>query len=130
MSDIINIQFNVAVGNTYKIAVPVERSLGSGYYPRTKDVIIGDRLYTPKAGFILMGEDDGIGILTDAYPKELAIDFKPLVYADYEIFFYSLTGEVVRFGATPVEVHDHASIMTGGPAYGTYYTGLQPTGDE
>jgi len=124
MSNITNIQFNVSLGTTYKIALPQDVSLGIGFWPRTDPVIVNGVSYTLKAGFRLEKEDQGIGKLEDNYPNELAVDFTPLLHSDYSIFFYAITGEIVRFGATHIGIHDHASILTGGPAYGTYYTGL------
>lgn len=130
MSNITNIQFSVNLGVTYKIALPQEISLGAGFWPRTKNVIVNDEEITLKAGFRLEKEKEGIGKLADNYPNELAIAFTPYQHGDYAIFFYAHTGEVIRFGASPVEVHDHASIMTGGPAYGTYYSGPEPGAEE
>lgn len=126
MSDITNIQFTVNALITYKIELPVQLSLAAGFYPRTTPVIKDGKKYTLTAGFLLTGEEQGIGKLEDNYPKELAVDFTPLYHGDYEIFFYAHTGEIIRFGATPVEVHDHASVAKGGPAFGTYYSGITP----
>lgn len=128
MSDIININFNISVMTTYKIAIPPDLYTLTGFHPRTQPITINNVSYTLKAGFRLDKEEEGIGKLEDVYKNELAIDFTPYQYTDYSIFFYAITGEVVRFGAAPVQVHDHASIMTGGPAYGTFYSGTTPTG--
>ena len=128
MSDIINIQFNINIGTTYKIAIPQDLDLGVGFYPRTTQVKVDGELVTLKAGFRLVNEEEGIGKLDDNYSKkELAIDFTPYQHGDFIIFFYALTGEIIRFGASPIDVHDHASIMTGGPAYATYYSAPIPS---
>lgn len=38
------------------------------------------------------------------------------------ITFYALTGERGRVSIMSVPVHDHSSILSGGPAYGTYFS--------
>jgi len=125
MADITNIQMSgLSPGNTYKIKVPIKKDLGTGYSPKTGNVELDNKTYELKVGFLLVNEESGIGELLDNYPNEVAIDYKPLLYGESTIYFYASTGEIIRFGIMPTEVHDHSSIVTGGPAYGTYFTDL------
>ena len=125
MSDITNIQMTgMTPGTVYKINMPIKKELGAGFSPKTGTIDIDGKTYTLKVGFLLINEDEGIGELIDKYPKEVAIAYKPAVFGEATIYFYASTGEIVRFGMMPTDIHDHASITTGGPAYGTYFTDL------
>jgi len=43
-------------------------------------------------------------------------------FAHNTVMFYARTGEIGEVDIVAVPVHDHSSIVTGGPAYGTYFT--------
>jgi hypothetical protein len=51
-----------------------------------------------------------------------AITYKHKRYNHNTITFYSRTGSLGRVEIISVPIHDHASIVTGGPAFGTYFT--------
>jgi hypothetical protein len=39
-----------------------------------------------------------------------------------KVYFLSRTGEKGVVDIISVPIHDHSSVVTGGPAYGTYFT--------
>ena len=47
-----------------------------------------------------------------------------------EITFYAITGERGKVDVMSVPIHDHSSIVAGGPAYGTYYTDDETVSNE
>lgn len=77
-------------------------------------------------GFVVDNENVG---------KLIAEDGPSVIYKhnrfEYNIItFYALTGEKGRVYVMSVPVHDHSSIVTGGPAYGTYFSDDQTVIDE
>lgn len=46
------------------------------------------------------------------------------------ITFYAITGEIGKVDVMSVPIHDHSSIVAGGPAYGTYYTDDETVSNE
>ena len=55
-------------------------------------------------------------------PDEAAVIYKHKKYSHNTITFYSRTGSLGRVDVVSVPIHDHASIVTGGPAFGTYFS--------
>lgn len=71
-------------------------------------------------GFVV--DDEEVGSLT-AVENEPAVRYLHKKYSENVITFYSRHSESVgKVYVTAVPIHDHASIVTGGPAYGTYFT--------
>lgn len=70
-------------------------------------------------GFVVDNTD--IGDLT-AVVGEPAVLYKHKKFAENVITFYALTGEMGKLFVISVPIHDHSSIVTGGPAYGTYFS--------
>ena len=79
-----------------------------------------------KNGFLVQDEDVG-----DIEPVagEPAVIYTHKKYAQNKIFYYARTGERGEVHVIAVPIHDHASIVTGGPAYGTYYTDDETLGE-
>lgn len=72
-----------------------------------------------KNGFVV--DDEGIGTITEVAGMP-AVTYKHKRYNHNTITFYSRTGALGRVEIISVPIHDHASIVTGGPAFGTYFT--------
>lgn len=70
-------------------------------------------------GFILFDED--VGSITAVEDKP-AVKYTHNKYAFNKIYYFSATGEQAILDIIGVPIHDHSSIVTGGPAYGTYFT--------
>lgn len=70
-------------------------------------------------GFVL--DDVEVGSIA-AVPGEPAIIYKHHKFESNAITFYALTGEKGRVTVMSVPIHDHSSIIAGGPAYGTFFT--------
>jgi hypothetical protein len=97
---------------------------------------VGSRKYTTAAGeekeeklkngFIVMDPD--VGTIEESSDKA-AVIYTHKKYAQNKIFYWSRTGERGEVDIIAVPIHDHASIVTGGPAYGTYYTDDETLGE-
>jgi hypothetical protein len=70
-------------------------------------------------GFVVDNPDIG-SIEEGETPNSVIYTHKK--FAPNKVFFYANTGEVGELHIISVPIHDHSSIITGGPAYGTYFT--------
>ena len=67
-------------------------------------------------------------VVDDPLVGDIVVDEGPCVIYTHNKFefntitFYALTGEKGRVKIMSVPIHDHYSIVAGGPAYGTYFT--------
>ena len=43
-------------------------------------------------------------------------------FGSNKVFYFGKSGESATIDILSVPIHDHSSIVTGGPAYGTYFT--------
>lgn len=81
---------------------------------------------TLRNGFLV--EDEDVGTIEEV-SGEPAVIYTHKKYAQNKIFYFSRTGERGEVHVIAVPIHDHASIVTGGPAYGTYYTDDETLGE-
>ena len=78
----------------------------------SKDVV-------PLNGFVV---DNPLVGSIKAVANEPAVIYKHMKFEFNTVTFYALTGEKGRVDIMSVPIHDHSSIVAGGPAYGTFYT--------
>jgi len=128
MAIITNISVYLRAGEIYTFYVPVNMSNNMGYFPRKGEITLEDG--TPRTfqnGFFVENED--VGKIDKVHSDKVAVDYKHLYPTENSIWFHSATGERARIMISNVPVHDHASIITGGPAYGTYYSDYNDGGE-
>lgn len=78
-------------------------------------------------GFVL--DDETVGEIKEV-SGEPAVIYKHKKFSENIITFYALTGEKGYVYVTSVPIHGHASIVDGGPAYGTYFSDDQTVTNE
>jgi len=71
-------------------------------------------------GYAVDNTDVGTIEPVDGEPASVIYTHKK--FAPNKITFYARTGEQGEVHVIAVPIHDHSSIVTGGPAYGTYFT--------
>jgi len=69
-------------------------------------------------GFFVVNEDVGSIAKVDGAP---AITYTHKKFSQNKIIFVSKTKDIGVIDVLSVPIHDHSSIITGGPAYGTYF---------
>jgi hypothetical protein len=74
---------------------------------------------TPINGFVV--DSDKVGEI-EAVSGEPAVIYKHKKAESNTITFYALTGERGRVDVTSVPIHDHSTIVGGGPAHGSYFS--------
>ncbi len=77
-------------------------------------------------GFAMLYNE--VGTLT-AVPEEPAVIYTHKKFSINKIYFLARTGEIGIVDIVSVPIHDHSSIVTGGPAYGTYFTDDETIGE-
>ena len=127
MPNITTISIYCQAGETYTIYVPATLVNDGGFAPRIGEIKLANgESRELKKGFCL--ENEEVGIISKVHTDKVAIDYKHKYPLENTIFFYAATGELGRILVANVPVHDHASIPTGGPAYGTYFSDFKDEG--
>ena len=111
-------------GMQIEIKCPVTPKNGNGYWPRTEPLpaSVLEGMPAPSDlinGFVL--EDTSTGSLVSGESTGLSVIYTHNKTAENAIWFFSLTGERGLVTVISVPLHDHSSLVTGGPAYGTYF---------
>ncbi len=115
-------------GMSYKIESTISEMNNMGYFPRHDNVnLYGiDRVLT--RGFVV--KDVDVGTIDPTSEEEIAVIYTHKRPEKNEIWFYALTGERGLIEIISVPIHDHSSIMQGGPAYGAYFSDDIEAGGE
>lgn len=128
MAIITNVTAYLMAGETYTIEIPVTLSNNRGYFPRKGSVspqlTNKDEPTTLQNGFYV--ENEEVGTIEKVHTDKVAVDYYHRYSTENAIWFLATTGEKVKVSIGTMPVHDHASVVTGGPAYGTYYSGKTP----
>jgi hypothetical protein len=96
----------------------------SGYFVATGKRKIEDENGETKEVELVQGfavQDDDTGVIEPVSGKP-AVVYKHKKFSMNKIYFFARTGEIGIVDVISVPIHDHSSIVTGGPAYGTYFT--------
>lgn len=78
-------------------------------------------------GFVVTDEETGSLEIVEGEP---AVIYTHKKYGLNKVYFFARTGEISIVDIIATPIHDHSSIVTGGPAYGTYFTDDESIGDE
>lgn len=112
-------------GMSIEIKCPISPKNGNGYFPRTEPLpqSVLNGMAAPSElvrGFVL--EDTAVGTLEgEGEGSGLSVIYTHNKTAENAIWFFSLTGERGLVNVISVPIHDHSSILQGGPAFGTYF---------
>lgn len=114
-------------GMQIKLKIPINPLAGQGSFARRSalsDAYFGESR-TPTRGFVVENEDVGTIVVTDQ--AEAAVTYTHKKAEQNSIWFFGVNeeDEIIKIGVVnviSVPIHDHSSIVQGGPAYGTYFT--------
>jgi len=109
------------VGMKAKISAPARPIMGEGWFPSTDEETVGSKdPQVPKKGFIV--EDEKIGTIEPVSDNEVAVIYTHKMAQENKVWFFAATGEVAVCTISAVPIHDHSSIVQGGPAFGSYFS--------
>ena len=112
-------------GQTLKIKVPISNRESNGYFVKLGDEpppgYFSDRpnASAMKRGFVV--EDERVGTIEITDTPEPAVLYSHRQPYKNAIWFFAQTGEIGLMNIIAVPIHDHSTIVHGGPAYGTYF---------
>ena len=113
----------MSIGESLSCHVPIVHSIGEGWFAMQGDVafvgVTGDSSSrTLVNGWCMENED--VGTIT-ALSNKVGIIYKHEYPMVQYLYFFAATGENGVVSVVPAPIHDHSSIMQGGPAFGTYF---------
>ena len=125
MSDTVNgTAVYLSPGMKVKLKVPVNGPNNQGFFTRTEELPAGFWKDQNKAGEIIRGfvvENTDVGELRPTDEAEAAVTYCHKQPYPNAIWFFARTGERGLVRVISVPIHDHSTIVHGGPAYGTYF---------
>lgn len=110
-------------GCVYDIGIPHDETNGYGYPPKDGYADFDGITAEFQNGFVV--KDEKVGTIHKVYDDATKIAYHHKLAMGNTIWFVSAIGHKVKFIVGIITPHDHASIATGGPAYGTYYTEIK-----
>lgn len=115
-----NISIYLLAGMKVVITVPHNTFLGEGWFPKKGQIQFKDGTVFLQNGFWV--EDTDVGEIVEVSPDALAITYHHKRAEKNTIWFKAATGETGVVSIVAVPIHDHSSIVQGGPSYGTYFS--------
>ena len=106
------------------IRSPVNTRNANGFFPRTADLPASMTADMANPSGIILGfvcENTDVGTIADDGSPEVSIIYKHMTPMTNAIWFFAETGERGIVNVISVPIHDHSSVIQGGPAYGTYF---------
>ena len=105
----------ITEGMQITLEINVDHYAGRGCFPRIGEVSLNGKKRQLINGYI--SEYENVGkIIEDGH---FAI-YQHLDSKENRVYFYADNGTVQIINITSMPVHDHSSILQGGPAFGTY----------
>lgn len=128
-SSIVGTAVYLVPGQTIKIESAVDPNNYQGYFAKLdalpENFFTNLNAGTSSAnGELLRGfivEDTSVGTIEPSDTEEAAVIYTHKRPYGNSIWFFSRTGERGLVKVISVPIHDHSTIIHGGPAYGTYF---------
>ena len=122
----------VSPGTKVKLTIPVSSNqpFGSFRLTDTKKAWLGGELDVLN-GFIV--EDSDAGVLSSLGSDDSAcvgVYYTQKTHSNNKVIYFGAMMEEFTFNMVHIPIHDHSSLVQGGPAFGTYFSehGIQQTG--
>lgn len=114
-------------GMSVQLKVPILAGRVSGYFAAEPEAInldnffgLGHSASKMINGFVV--EDSRVGELQRDPYEPYAVIYTHKRAQKNTIWFFARSGEYATVNVVAVPIHDHSSIVQGGPAYGTYFS--------
>lgn len=116
-----SIAIYLIAGQKVKIESPIDDSNYMGFFASQEEEIIFKGVKKKLIrGFLVENED--VGEIEATSDDEAAVIYTHKRTEDNTVWFYADTGETSICNIISVPIHDHSSIVQGGPAYGTFFS--------
>lgn len=121
----------VSPGTKVKLTIPVSSNLPVGSFRsiETKKAWLGGEL-DMVSGFIV--EDNTAGSIEPLGSNGgncVGVYYTQKTYSNNKVIYFGSMLEEFTFNMVHIPIHDHSSLVQGGPAFGTYFSesGIQQT---
>jgi hypothetical protein len=111
-------------GQKVKLKAPINASNSQGYFVRQDPLPNSFLVEYPNMGELKRGfvvENKDVGNIDETDEEEAAVIYHHKQPYPNAIWFWARTGERGLVKVVSVPIHDHSTIVHGGPAYGTYF---------
>lgn len=115
------ITLQMSAGTSAVFTIPVNLDEGKGFFPRKDKIKLSNSTdeRTLLNGFVV--ETKSVGTISAEGVEGLAVKYSHKEPTENKIYFFALTGEKATIYIINTPIHDHSSIVQGGPAVGTYF---------
>lgn len=120
LTSVTNTSVYLRAGEVYSFVIPNDTLNNKGYPPKVGSFTYDGVSRTYINGFWL--ESEVVGEILEPIADKVGMVYRHKLPQENVIWFESFLGHKVRYSIGNIPVHDHASIVTGGPAYATYYS--------
>ena len=109
-------------GKQIFIELDINKGEGKGAFPTTDATVTYEgEEHTLKLGFLITNTEVG-KLVEESGAAKAGITYQQIKHGDNKIVFFANTGERAIVNVIGVPIHDHSSIVQGGPAFGSYYS--------
>ena len=115
-----SIAIYLLAGQKIKIECPISDSNNLGFFVHQGPITFKGESKDLIRGFIV--ENEEVGEIVATNEDEASVIYTHKRSEDNAVWFYTLTGERSVCNIIAVPIHDHSSIVQGGPAYGTFFS--------
>ena len=113
--------FSLQAGTQVTISIEVSLVEGKGSFFKTGKVNIKGEEKTLINGFVV--EFDSIGLLITSGEKgNHSVIYQHKKSKENRIYYYADDGDILVVNIVSIPIHNHSSIVQGGPAFGTYHS--------
>lgn len=135
MTDFAGTTIRLLAGMSVVISVPIDATTGAGLFAKQGEVTFKDGKRSLIRGFL--SEDENVGIVEPTEREAAEVRYKHKKAEKNSVWFFAHNGDTAVCNIVATPIHDHSSIVQGGPAYGTYFNddeiedgGEIPEGEE
>ena len=114
---------SLQAGMEVKMESEVRKSDAKGSFFLEGPGILGGVERELTNGFLV--EFSSVGELSTSGEEDLSVIYKHLKSRENRIYFYASDGDIQVINIITIPIHDHSSIVQGGPAFGTYYADIE-----
>jgi hypothetical protein len=118
--NVTSIAIYLLAGQKIKLESPLSDDNHLGFFVHPGPVVFKGESRVLLRGFLV--ENEKVGDIAPTNQEEPAIIYTHNRAEDNAIWFFAHTGERGVCNVIAVPIHDHSSIVQGGPAFGTFFS--------
>lgn len=120
MSEFTGATLRLLAGMEALISIPVDDTTGLGVFAKKGPVTFKGKKRELIRGFLV--DDEEVGIIEPTENAKIEVRYKHRKAEKNSIWFFAHNDDIAVCNIVATPIHDHSSIVQGGPAYGTYFS--------